>query len=248
MHRAPTDLLWRVVRTAGELALTLGVVVLLFVAYEVWGTDLVAAQAQGQLGDELHGSWDGGGSAGATLPELTTAPAVGAPFAFLHVPRLATDWSRAVVEGTAQEQLAQGPGHYRGTALPGQPGNFAVAGHRVGRGSPFLDADTLRPGDPLVVETAGWWYVYRVLGPDDPSGIPGTEVVAPTDVSVIGPLPDSAAGTPADGAYLTLTTCNPKFSARQRLVVHARLDGAPVSRRDAPNGPAALREGIHTVR
>ena len=145
MHRAPTDLLWRVVRTLGELALTLGVVVLLFVAYEVWGTDLVAAQAQGQLGDELHAQWGSGtgstgaGPVGTALPELTTAPAVGAPFAFLHVPRLGADWSRAVVEGTAQEQLAQGPGHYAGTALPGEPGNFAVAGHRVGRGSPFLD-------------------------------------------------------------------------------------------------------------
>jgi sortase A len=87
-----------------------------------------------------------------------------------------------------------------------------------------------------------------VLGPDDPSGIPGTEVVAPTDVSVIDPLPDSAAGSAADGAYLTLTTCNPKFSARERLVVHARLDGAPVSRRDAPDGPAALREGTAPTR
>lgn len=137
MHRAaPSDLLWRVVRAAGELALTLGVVVLLFVAYEVWGTDLVAAQAQGRLGDELPAEWSRGTTpGGAVLPELTKAPAVGAPFAFLHVPRLAPDWSRAVVEGTAQDQLAQGPGHYPGTALPGQPGNFAIAGHRVGRGS-----------------------------------------------------------------------------------------------------------------
>lgn len=78
--------------------------------------------------------------------------------------------------------------------------------------------------------------------------MPGTEVVAPTDVSVMDPVPDSAAGTSADGAYLTLTTCNPTFSARERVVVHARLDGAPVSRRDAPDGPAALREGTHTVR
>ena len=87
-----------------------------------------------------------------------------------------------------------------------------------------------------------------MLGPDDPSGIPGTEVVAPTDVSVIDPLPDGAAGAAPDGAYLTLTTCNPKFSARERLVVHARLDGAPVSRRDAPNGPAALHQGTAPAR
>jgi sortase A len=90
--------------------------------------------------------------------------------------------------------------------------------------------------------------VYRVLGPDDPSGVPGTEVVAPTDVAVVDALPDGPAGAGPDGAFLTVTTCNPKFSARERLVVHARLDGAPIPRADAPGGPAALREGVAPAR
>jgi sortase A len=152
-----------------------------------------------------------------------------------------------VVEGVAQTQLEQGPGHYIGTALPGEQGNAAFAGHRVGRGSPFLDLDKLQPGDPIVVETADAWFTYRVLGDpatgsftSDPSGIPGQEIVLPTQVSVIAPTPGGPEAGPATGAYLTLTTCHPKFSARQRLVVHARLDGAPLSKAAAPNGPAAI--------
>jgi sortase A len=174
---------------------------------------------------------------------------VGQPFAVLHIPRLAggDGFSRVVVEGVAQTQLAQGPGHYIGTAMPGEQGNVAIAGHRVGRGSPFLDLDQLVPGDAIVVETADAWFTYRVLGDTatasftgDPSGIPGREIVRPTDVSVISPTPGGAAAGPASDAYLTLTTCHPKFSARQRLIVHARLDGAPLSKAEAPDGPAAM--------
>jgi sortase A len=151
-----------------------------------------------------------------------------------------------IVEGAAQDQLAQGPGHYIGTAMPGEQGNLAIAGHRVGRGSPFLDLDQMRPGDPIVVETADAWFVYRVLGDpatgsfDDPSGIPGQEIVRPEAVSVISPTPGGPAEGPASGAYLTLTTCHPKYSAQQRLIIHARLDGAPISKATTPDGPPAL--------
>jgi sortase A len=154
-----------------------------------------------------------------------------------------------IVEGSGQDQLAQGPGHYQGSAMPGQPGNVAIAGHRVGKGSPFLDLDKLRPGDAIVVETQNYWFTYRVLGDaatgdfsTDPSGIPGQEIVQPTDVGVIATTPDSP-GAPASGQYLTLTTCHPKFSARQRLIVHAVLDGAPLPKVDAPDGPPALAGG-----
>jgi sortase (surface protein transpeptidase) len=188
------------------------------------------------------------------MPRPPTSPApapievsLGEPFAVLHIPRLGADWSRVVVEGAAEVQLAQGPGHYIGTALPGQQGNFAMAGHRVGRGSPFLDLDQMLPGDPIVVETAGDWFVYRVIGEvatgdfaGDPSGIPGREIVGPADVAVISPTPGGGETDPPTGAYLTLTTCHPKFSAKQRLIIHARLDGAPLSKAIAPDGPAAL--------
>jgi sortase A len=102
----------------------------------------------------------------------------------------------------------------------------------------------MRPGDPIVVETGDSWFVYRVLGDPatgeftgDPTGIPGREIVRPSQVSVIAPTPGG--GDPTD-AYLTLTTCHPKYSAAQRMIVHARLDGPPISKAAAPDGPPAL--------
>lgn len=254
-------------RGIGQTLITFGLVALLFVGYELWVTDLLADRDQAALSEELDEQWADAPtvqpvdptpdpapapSDGAPAPAPVPAPApidvgLGEPLARLHIPRLGDDWARVVVEGTAQVQLAQGPGHYFDTAMPGEPGNFAVAGHRVGRGSPFLDLDRLRPGDAIVVETAGEWYVYRVLGDPasgsfdgDPSGIPGRQIVRPADVDVISPTPGGPAGGEATGAYLTLTTCHPKYSAEQRLIIHARLDGGPISKADAPDGPPAL--------
>jgi sortase (surface protein transpeptidase) len=235
---------WRaVVRTLGEVLVTAGAVLLLFVVYELYVTDLFNAREQTQLSQGLHDQW------GHRTPATTEKGpfATGQAFAILHVPRLGAGYRRVIVEGTGQKQLAQGPGHYVGTAFPGQPGNVALAGHRVGRGSPFLDLDAMRPGDPIIVETRTSWFVYRVLGDRangnfgaDASGIPGQEVVLPTDLAVISPTPGAAATAPPSGSYLTLTTCHPRFSARQRLVIHAKLDGAGTSKADQPHGPPAL--------
>jgi sortase (surface protein transpeptidase) len=246
------------IRGIGQTLITLGLVALLFVAYELWVTDIIASQQQDQLSEEIQDQW----ADTPTVEAPTTAPSapvpapappaaidvgLGDPFAVLHIPRLGPDWNRVVVEGTAQVQLAQGPGHYLDTAMPGQEGNFALAGHRVGRGSPFLDLDRMQPGDPIVVETSDYWYVYRVLGDPaagsfdgDPSGIPGQQIVRPENVEVISPTPGGAADGATSGAYLTLTTCHPKYSAQQRLIVHARLDGAPLAKSTAPDGPPAL--------
>ncbi|MCW2533273.1 MAG: class sortase [Blastococcus sp.] len=254
-----------VIRGTGQTLITIGLVALLFVGYELWVTDLLAARSQQQLSEEIQQQWRDDPTVTPAEPAPTepspsgTAPSeqpftpapievgAGDPFAVLHIPRLADGYSRVVVEGAAQNQLAQGPGHYIGTAMPGEQGNVALAGHRVGRGSPFLDLDQMRPGDPVVVETADAWFVYRVLGDPatgdfagDPSGIPGQEIVRPTDVSVISPTPGGPAAGLASGAYLTLTTCHPKYSAQQRLIIHARLDGAPISKATTPDGPPAL--------
>src|SRR5688572_27427674 len=119
----------------GQAFLTVGFVLLLFVVYELWVTDLQSAAAQEELTTDLREEWSRATPADRAVPtELTSGEA----FAFLHIPRLGEDYARAVVEGTAAEDLEQGPGHYTGTAMPGEQGNFAVAGHRVGRGSPFL--------------------------------------------------------------------------------------------------------------
>jgi len=237
------DPLWqRLARGAGELLVTAGLIVLLFVVYEVYVTDWINGRQQSQLSDQIHDQW---ADTPSTPVGAEVEPAVGQPLAVLHIPRLGADWSRVVLEGTAEDELSQGPGHYIGTAMPGQLGNLALAGHRVGKGSPFLDADQLLPGDPIVVETAGAWYVYRVLGDadtgdygTDPSGVPGQLIVTPSDVSVIAPTPG---GTEATQAFLTLTTCHPKYSARQRLIVHAVLQGAGISKADEPDGPPELK-------
>src|SRR3954465_7412207 len=125
---APRDPLWRVlVRGAGELLVTAGLVVLLFVVYEVYVTDLLNDRTQGNLAEQIHDQWE----QAAAAPENLVAPAVGQPLAVLHIPRLGEDYSRVILEGVSEEQLAEGPGHYIGTALPGQQGNLAIAGHRV---------------------------------------------------------------------------------------------------------------------
>jgi len=245
-HRDP---LWQVaVRGLGQLLLTAGLVMMLFVFYEVYVTDFLNDRTQGQLSDEIHQQWEAAPPADPAAPPV--APAVGQPVAVLHIPRLGEDYQRVVLEGTTEDELSQGPGHYEGSALPGQPGNLALAGHRVGKGSPFLDADKLLPGDPIVVETATSWYVYRVLGTPgttdygiDANGVPGQQIVTPDRVDVIAPVPGRDAAAAPAGAYLTLTTCHPKYSARQRLIVHAVLDGGAISKAEAPDGPPALQEG-----
>ncbi len=230
----------------GELLVTAGVVLLLFVVYEVYVTDLLTAQRQDQLSEDLREEWE---SAPAPEPGSITRVDLGDAFAVLRIPRLGEDYTRVVLEGTEEEQLSQGPGHYRDSAMPGEDGNLALAGHRVGKGSPFLELDAMRPGDPVVVETADSWFVYRVLGDPasgdvdtDPSGIPGVHVVSPSAVEVVSPTPNAAASAAPSGAYLTLTTCHPRYSARQRLVVHARLDGGALSKAEYPDGPDALYE------
>jgi sortase A len=212
------------VRGLSELAVTAGAVLLLLVVYEVWVTDLLSDRAQDQVAEELREDWTAG------TPEAR--PDFGEAFAFVHIPRFGADWTRAVVEGTDPAELEEGPGHYVGSAMPGEQGNFAMAGHRVGRGSPFLALDVLEPGDPVVVETVDAWHVYRVTT---------TTVVDPRESSVVAPTPGGAANGAANGAFLTMTTCHPKFSTRERLVVHGELE-ASVGKAEAPDGPAALEE------
>ena len=251
-HRPPRERLRTLVGGLGESLLTVGVVAVLFVVYQLFATDLVNDRRQDALDAELRTEWRAGRAWAAPAQGSPASAAdipIGAAFAVLYIPRLSSDYRRVVLEGTTEAQLAQGPGHYPGTAMPGRPGNVAIAGHRVGKGSPFLDLDLLRPGDAIVLETRDAWLSYRVLGdPEtgsfvgDPSGIPGRQIVGPGDIEVIAPTPNAASTAAPSGAYLTLTTCHPRFSARQRLVVHAALDGPGLPKAGDPDGPDALHE------
>jgi sortase A len=239
------------IRGIGQTSITLGVVILLFVVYELWFTDYINAGQQRSATNKLQKAWDSGddplvGAPGQLGDKVRSIP-LGASIAIIRIPRLGLDYARTIVEGTNTDDLDIGPGHYTNSALPGQKGNLAIAGHRVGKGSPFLDLDKLKPGDAIVIETKSYWYTYRVLGnPADGSftqdtydGIPGREIVDPSDVKVVAPVPDHVGQTPTR-AMITLTTCHPKFSATQRMIIHGMLDGKP--RPKSAGLPSVLRD------
>ena len=233
----------RAVSVLGELLVTAGVLTLLFVVWQLYWTDLTSGRAQAATVSSLEQRWERAPSAPPTTPSETApaadppvdavaVPPVGEPFAILHVPRFAADYSVPVVEGTGTEELKDGIGHYTQAVMPGQVGNFAIAGHRVTYGKPFNQIAELQDGDAVVVETATQYLTYRVRS---------HEVVSPKQVSVIAPVPDQPGATPTQ-AWLTMTACHPMHSARQRYVVHAllesvrdRADGPPASL-DAPTG------------
>ncbi len=222
-----------ITRALGELLVTLGVVILLFCGYELWFTGIYTANQQTHLSHQLQDSWDPPTVVSPT-PSATATPDVTVPevplgsgFAIMRIPALGRDYHKVVVEGVAVADLKKGPGHYPGTAMPGQIGNFVVSGHRTTYGAPFNRLDELKPGDAIVVETKDTWYTYRVTE---------LSVVQPDAIEVTYPVPDKP-GAKADKAVLTLTTCNPKYSAKTRLIVFADLtDTTPKA--DGP--PAAL--------
>lgn len=203
----------RLVGGLGELLITAGVLVLLFVAWQLWWTDVVADRQQEQIvqalsDDFLNGSDDGTVGSDA-FPDLGQDKA----FAIIRVPRFGTDFARPVIEGTERPVLALGVGHYDDTAAPGEVGNFAVAGHRTTYGKPFHTIETLKAGDRVIVETKPTVFVYEVTT---------HEIVRPWQTEVIAPVPDEPGAAPTD-RLLTMTSCHPKYSATYRYVTHGKL-------------------------
>ena len=245
------DKLRFVLRGIGQTLITLGLVVLLFAVYEVWITNIFAHRQQVKVYNALHQEWLKGVDP-LSLPQTGPhAIPLGAGIAVLYIPRLGADYHFAIVQGSAvpdDSQLEKGPAHYADTQMPGQVGNFGVAGHRVGKGEPFLNIDKLRVGDAVIVETKSTWWIYRVLGsppgsdPQDnmtsiaakPEGagagtpitrfdVPGREIVDPGDGDVLLPIPNHSGYVPTKAALMTMTTCHPKFTASQRMIVHSQL-------------------------
>jgi LPXTG-site transpeptidase (sortase) family protein len=210
------------VRGLGEVLITLGVLVLLLAAYEVWGKAAVVASHQSELDRQLDQMWAYDPAADPTVgpvqdvedeePEAAPqplAPPPGHAVARLYVPKLGRYW--VVVEGVGLDDIRYAPGRYPESAMPGQIGNFAVAGHR--NPSTFWDLDRVVSGDTIVVETRDNWYVYRVYR---------NHIVLPAAVEVVAPVPGEPGAEP-ERALLTLTTCNPKWDNYERLIVHAEL-------------------------
>jgi sortase A len=253
----------RIVFGIGRFLISAGLLMLLFVAYQLWGTGIREARAQSDLrGDFAELTSDtpepvdlddaqlaeslsptavsevdraetedpagiAEGALGSTDivntgdlvwdPDLSDfgppppPPADGEAVARLRIPKVGLD--KVVVEGVSTGALKKGPGHYPGTPLPGQTGNASIAGHRTTYGAPFYNFDELDENDLIYVTTQQGSFQYRVVE---------TLVVSPGDIWVLDPTTDNR---------LTLTTCNPRFSARERLIVIAELigDAAPAT-------------------
>jgi sortase A len=217
-------LLRTLVRGTGQLLITLGVVVLLFCVYELQVTGLYTRDQQKGLEQQFDAPAP---TAAGGAPGGTSAPVpLGSAYARIWLPRLGVHF--VVVEGVSVEDLKKGPGHYPGTAAPGGLGNTVISGHRTTYLAPFNRLDVLRPGDAVVVETRTTWWTYTVTG---------SQVVEPTAIEVTYPVPGRKGAAPS-AHLLTLTTCNPKYSARQRLVVRGLL---AASSPRAAGLPPALR-------
>jgi sortase A len=230
-----------VIRGVGKTCIAAGVLILLFVAYQLWGTGIAEARSQRALKRQFAAlpkvvsptttSTSVAGPPVAppsttttTLPALPPPP-TGSAVAIIKIPKLGVN--DAIVEGVGVDDLKKGPGHYPRTPLPGQAGNAAVAGHRTTYGAPFYRLNELAPGDEIFVSTRDGTWDYKVMFSSD---------VSPSDVAVLDPTPDNR---------LTLTTCTPRFTASKRLVVVSKLVGAVDPRPPAiPATPAATSPTI----
>jgi sortase A len=209
----------------GRAFIGAGIIVFLFVAYQLWGTNIAEARHQNALekeATELFGPLESqdptvtNGTTPTTQPNTTTPPNTtpaplpspeGNAVAVIEIPQIGL--RKTVVEGTGVSDLKRGPGHYVNTPLPGQPGNASLAGHRTTYGAPFNRIQELENGALINVRTKQGQFRYKVTG---------QKIVDPSDVSVLAPTKDNR---------LTLTTCHPKYSAAKRLVVTAVLDTSP---------------------
>jgi sortase A len=218
----------RVVRGIGKSLISVGVLILLFVVYQLWGTGLTHDRAQKSLRAKVARdlaatfttspptTMPGAPTTSAPPATIPAALAEGDWAALINIPRIGLD--QVVVEGVGVEDLKQGVGHYPDTKMPGQKGNAALAGHRTTYGAPFNRLDDLVAGDEIMVTTRSGSFKYAVAE---------KKVVTPESVEVLDPSPDNR---------LTLTTCHPKYSAEQRLIIVALLQGPPVEEAAVPAG------------
>ncbi len=243
----------------GRGLITLGLLVLLFVAYQLWGTGLYEARAQNELEGDFEkrleqidapapeGDSDtlGGGEGEGGEPVPASAFTEGEAALKIEIPDAGVD--RIVVQGITIPDLRKGPGHYPDTPMPGEIGNAAIAGHRTTYGQPFHNLDKLEPGDEITTTTLNGTFVYDVVK---------TDIVAPTAVDVLKPpgkntyVGKEALGENAvveGNAMLTLTTCNPKYSAAERLVVFAELNPSKSPEAQPPSVSTNLSAGRATI-
>jgi sortase A len=225
----------KVVGVFGELLITAGVFVLLFLGWQLWWNSIVLTNEQTSDASSLADDWKLPVVTGTTPtptaeapaadpaapvnygdPAVMGSPSAGADFAILYVPRFGADFKRTISEGVDPHTVLNkgGAGHYEDTQMPGEVGNFAVAAHRDGWGSAFIKINELQIGDPIYVETQDGWYTYRYRD---------TEYVTPYGVGVIDPVPQVDGGTAVD-RLITLTSCNPLYIASERIIAYGAFE------------------------
>lgn len=202
---APTwgDHVRTTIRGLGQLLITLGVVILLFVVYELYGTNFYTKDQQHKLEHDIALDWLHGGVE-VSQAQIGHVP-LGSGIAVLRIPRFGRGYHLVIVEGTGYEDLKKGPGHYPETALPGQVGNFSVAGHRTTYLAPFSHIDAIRDGDVIRLQMPYAMFVYRAFM---------HRVVTASDMSVL---------RSPNHELLELQACHPRFFATHRYIVYARL-------------------------
>ncbi|MEU8780527.1 class E sortase [Streptomyces sp. NPDC048637] len=202
-----------VVSVIGELLITVGLVLGLFVAYSLWWTNVLADREAHKQGDQVRQHWAKSGPKGPG--ELDTKDGIG----FLHVPAM-NNGEVLVEKGTDAKILNEGvAGYYTKPVTSGLPkdkkGNFTLAAHRDGHGAKFHNIDKLKDGDPIVFETKDTWYVYKVY-----ATLPETSKY---NVDVLDDIPKES-GKRKAGRYITLTTCTPVYTSNYRYVVWGELE------------------------
>lgn len=221
-----------VVQVVGELLITLGVIAVLFVAWQLWWTNVEADAAQGAAVKQFVQQHQApvtnepaatataaatapGGTTGTAAVPVGKAPGHGEAIGVIYVPRFGADYSRPIIEGTSQDVLdTLGLGHYAGTAMPGALGNFVVAGHRQTHGAVLDNIHTLVPGDKIYVQTADGFYTYVFRN---------QEIVLPDRTDVLAPVPTRPGAVP-EQRVLTMTSCNPRFGAQERIIAFSVFD------------------------
>lgn len=206
-----------------RVCLTLFVVASLVLAFVVWEqviTPLTAAPVKQALVNKMEAEIPT--MVGTPAPTSSTAPSPATPlsvtsgqvFGLVRIPRFGSSYVEPLLEGTDENTLQKGIGHYTGTAMPCQVGNFAMAGHRTTYAAPFHEIALLQPGDQVIVQTKAFTCTYRVTS---------IEIVKPTAIQVLDPVPDHPGQAPVK-ADMTMTSCHPMYFATERYVVHGRLE------------------------
>jgi len=220
-----------VVGVFGELLLTAGVLVVLFIVYQLFGTGVQTAQAQDELLEQFQiqpENPEGSEGEDDTVQPEPVAPEeadIGDAYAVLRIPRFGGSWEYVVVQGTEESDLKRGPGHYLDTANPGEMGNFSVAGHRAGHGQPFAAFPELRAGDVVEVQTSEAIYTYEL--DDAPDGDQDGNRIGASDTQVVWPNPEADdPNAEATEERVTLTTCWPRWGSSHRMYATGTLVSA----------------------